>query len=75
MFVYNPQFHFDQSKIRSHIRLCEGQMKAIDVLSKQLDVSNDLDVEIDELYMVFQVSLLTKFYFQAKLFAPLCFSL
>ncbi|KAJ6810417.1 cactin isoform X2 [Iris pallida] len=48
------EFHFDQSKIRSHIRLREGRMKPIDVLSKNLNVSDDFDIEIDEPYMVFK---------------------
>ncbi|OAY42808.1 cactin [Manihot esculenta] len=48
------EFHFDQSKIRSHIRLQEGRMKPIDVLSKHLNVSDDLDIEINEPYMVFK---------------------
>ena len=49
------QFHFDQSKIRSQIRLREGRMKPIDVLSKNLNVSDDFDIEIDEPYTVFEV--------------------
>lgn len=53
--IFYLQFHFDQSKIRSHIRLQEGRMKPIDVLSKHLNVSDDLDIEINEPYMVFKV--------------------
>ncbi|KAJ6797638.1 cactin isoform X2 [Iris pallida] len=48
------EFHFDQSKIRSHIRLREGRMKSIDILSKNLNVSDDFDIEINEPYMVFK---------------------
>lgn len=48
------EFHFDQSKIRSEIRLREGRTKPIDVLSKHLNGSNDFDVEINEPYMVFK---------------------
>ncbi|KDP29219.1 hypothetical protein JCGZ_16608 [Jatropha curcas] len=48
------EFHFDQSKIRSRIRLCEGRVKPIDILSKHLNVSDDLDIEINEPYMVFK---------------------
>lgn len=50
------QFHFDQSKARSEIRLREGRIKPIDILSKHLDPSDDFDIEIDEPYLVFQVS-------------------
>lgn len=49
------QFHFDQSKFRSEIRLREGRTKPIDVLSKQLNPSDDFDIEINEPYMVFKV--------------------
>ena len=48
------QFHFDQSKARSEIRLREGRIKPIDILSKHLDPSDDFDIEIDEPYLVFQ---------------------
>ncbi|XP_038702255.1 cactin-like isoform X2 [Tripterygium wilfordii] len=48
------EFHFDQSKVRSEIRLREGRTKPIDVLSKQLNGSDDLDIEINEPYMVFK---------------------
>ncbi|KAF2289812.1 hypothetical protein GH714_038722 [Hevea brasiliensis] len=51
------EFHFDQSKIRSCIRLQEGRMKPIDILSKHLNVSDDLDIEINEPYMVFKALL------------------
>ncbi|CAA6672344.1 unnamed protein product [Spirodela intermedia] len=43
-------FHFEQSKIRSEIRLREGRTKPIDILSKNLNVSDDFDVEINEPY-------------------------
>ncbi|XP_078432776.1 cactus-binding carboxy-terminal, cactin [Wolffia australiana] len=48
------EFHFEQSKIRSEIRLREGRTKPIDILSKNLNVSDDFDVEIDEPYTVFK---------------------
>ncbi|GAB2300639.1 hypothetical protein Dimus_034674 [Dionaea muscipula] len=48
------EFHFDQSKIRSRIRLWEGRTKPIDVLTKYLDESDEFDVELDEPYMVFK---------------------
>ncbi|KAK9124022.1 hypothetical protein Sjap_013624 [Stephania japonica] len=48
------EFHFDQSKVRSDIRLREGRTKPIDILSKHLNVSDDFDIEINEPYMVFQ---------------------
>ncbi|KAM1097131.1 hypothetical protein ACFX19_014826 [Malus domestica] len=47
------EFHFDQSKVRSEIRLREGRIKPIDVLSKHLNGSDDFEIEIDEPYMVF----------------------
>lgn len=50
------QFHFDQSKVRSEIRLREGRIKPIDVLSKHLEPSDEFDIEIEEPYMVFKVS-------------------
>ncbi|KAI3724031.1 hypothetical protein L2E82_35795 [Cichorium intybus] len=48
------EFHFDQSKVRSGIRLREGRIKPIDVLSKHLNPSDEFDVEIEEPYMVFK---------------------
>ncbi|KAE8098428.1 hypothetical protein FH972_016494 [Carpinus fangiana] len=48
------EFHFDQSKVRSEIRLREGRTKPIDVLYKQLNGSDDFDIEINEPYMVFK---------------------
>ncbi|KAL4179668.1 hypothetical protein AMTRI_Chr13g88420 [Amborella trichopoda] len=48
------EFHFDQSKIRSQIRLREGRTKPIDILSKNLNCSDDFDIEINEPYMVFK---------------------
>ncbi|KAL5545984.1 hypothetical protein UlMin_005671 [Ulmus minor] len=48
------EFHFDQSKVRSEIRLREGRMKPIDILSKQLNGSDDFDIEVNEPYMVFK---------------------
>jgi hypothetical protein len=51
------QFHFDQSKFRSEIRLREGRAKPIDILTKHLDGSDDLDIEINEPYAVFKVNI------------------
>ncbi|XP_039130728.1 cactin [Dioscorea cayenensis subsp. rotundata] len=48
------EFHFDQSKVRSEIRLREGRTKPIDILSNNLNGSFDLDIEINEPYMVFK---------------------
>ncbi|XP_057983115.1 splicing factor Cactin [Malania oleifera] len=48
------EFHFGQSKIRSEIRLREGRVKPIDILSKHLNGSDDFDIEINEPYMVFK---------------------
>ncbi|KAH9624041.1 hypothetical protein KSS87_008963 [Heliosperma pusillum] len=48
------EFHFDQSKVRSKIRLREGRMKPIDVLTTYLDETDEFDVELDEPYMVFK---------------------
>uniref|UniRef100_A0A2N9FL50 Splicing factor Cactin n=1 Tax=Fagus sylvatica TaxID=28930 RepID=A0A2N9FL50_FAGSY len=48
------EFHFDQSKMRSEIRLREGRIKPIDVLSKHLNGSDDFDIEINEPYIVFK---------------------
>ncbi|XP_057463646.1 splicing factor Cactin [Actinidia eriantha] len=48
------EFHFDQSKFRSEIRVREGRTKPIDILSKQLNPSDDFDIEINEPYMVFR---------------------
>ena len=53
--MFNLQFHFDQSKVRSEIRLREGRAKPIDILSKHLNGSDDLDIELNEPYMVFKV--------------------
>ncbi|XVE96546.1 hypothetical protein REPUB_Repub02eG0231900 [Reevesia pubescens] len=48
------EFYFDQSKVRSEIRLREGCMKPIDVLSKHLNNSDDMDIDLNEPYMVFK---------------------
>ncbi|KAF7804369.1 cactin-like isoform X1 [Senna tora] len=48
------EFHFDQSKVRSEIRLREGRARPIDILTKHLSGSDDLDIEINEPYMVFK---------------------
>ncbi|GJT77191.1 cactin-like protein isoform X1 [Tanacetum coccineum] len=51
---YLDVFHFDQSKVRSEIRLREGRIKPIDILSKHLDPSDEFDIDIEEPYMVFK---------------------
>lgn len=56
--MFYVQFHFDQSKIRSEIRMREGRMKPIDILTKHLDPVDDLDIEINEPYKVFKVSVM-----------------
>lgn len=56
--MFYVQFHFDQSKTRSEIRLREGRMKPIDILTKHLDPVDDLDIEINEPYNVFKVSVM-----------------
>lgn len=48
------EFHFDQSKIRSEIRLREGRTKPIDILTKHLDPADDFEIEINEPYLVFK---------------------
>lgn len=48
------EFHFDQSKIRSEIRVRDGRSKPIDILSKQLNGSDDFDIVINEPYTVFK---------------------
>ncbi|KAL8536103.1 hypothetical protein ACS0TY_011656 [Phlomoides rotata] len=48
------EFHFDQSKIRSEIRLREGRTKPIDILTKHLDPPDDGEIEVDEPYTVFR---------------------
>ncbi|KAG6435400.1 hypothetical protein SASPL_100273 [Salvia splendens] len=48
------KFHFDQGKIRSEIRLREGRMKPIDILTKHLDHSDDFEIDINEPYLVFK---------------------
>ncbi|KAG9445930.1 hypothetical protein H6P81_012058 [Aristolochia fimbriata] len=48
------EFHFDQSKVRSELRLRDGRVKPIDVLSKNLNGSDEFDIEINEPYMVFK---------------------
>lgn len=53
--VFYLQFHFDQSKIRSEIRLREGRTKPIDILTKHLDPADDFEIEINEPYLVFKV--------------------
>ncbi|XP_051177692.1 splicing factor Cactin [Lolium perenne] len=48
------EFHFDQSKFRSEIRLREGRTKPIDVLLKNLNFADEFDVELNEPYLVFK---------------------
>ncbi|KAJ8533896.1 hypothetical protein K7X08_007220 [Anisodus acutangulus] len=48
------EFHFDQSKVRTEIRLKQGRVKPIDVLIKQLEPNGEFDVEINEPYVVFK---------------------
>lgn len=48
------EFHFEQSKVRSDIRLREGRAKPIDVLSKNLNLSDDFDVEVSEPYKIYR---------------------
>eukprot|EP00249_Psilotum_nudum_P018086 c26632_g1_i1 orf=477-2498(-) len=48
------EFHFQQSKVRSEIRLREGRSKPIDILSKNLNLSDDFDVEINEPYKIYK---------------------
>ncbi|XP_059296461.1 splicing factor Cactin-like [Lycium ferocissimum] len=48
------EFHFDQSKVRTEIRLKQGRVKPIDVLIKQLEPNGEFDVEIEEPYVVFK---------------------
>jgi len=57
-FSFGVQFHFDQSKVRSEIRLREGCTKPIDVLLKNLNFSDEFDIELNEPYLVFKVSIL-----------------
>ncbi|KAG0466213.1 hypothetical protein HPP92_017793 [Vanilla planifolia] len=48
------EFHFDQSKVRSQIRIRDGRVKPIDVLAKNLNCTDDFDIEINEPYVVFK---------------------
>ncbi|KAJ0963232.1 hypothetical protein J5N97_028354 [Dioscorea zingiberensis] len=48
------EFHFDQSKVRSEIRLREGRKRPIDILLNSLNGSFDFDIEINEPYLVFK---------------------
>jgi hypothetical protein len=41
--------------VRSEIRLKDGRAKPIDVLSKNLNLSDDFDVEINEPYKIYKV--------------------
>lgn len=49
------QFHFDQSKVRSEIRLREGRARPIDILTKTLNSSEEFDFDLNEPYIVFKV--------------------
>lgn len=73
IYLLDLQFHFDQSKVRSEIRLREGRLKPIDVLCKHLDGSDDLDIELSEPYMVFKV--LTKIMLNCKTISCLVMNL
>uniref|UniRef100_A0A804PGT3 Splicing factor cactin central domain-containing protein n=1 Tax=Zea mays TaxID=4577 RepID=A0A804PGT3_MAIZE len=48
-------FHFDQSKVKSEIRLREGRTKPIDVLLKNLNFSDEFDIELNDPYLVFKL--------------------
>jgi hypothetical protein len=48
------EFHFEQSKVRSEIRLREGRAKPIDVLSKNLNLSEDFDPDFGEPYKIYK---------------------
>ncbi|KZV41090.1 cactin [Dorcoceras hygrometricum] len=48
------EFHFEQSKFRSEIRIREGRNKPIDILTKHLEPSDDFEIELNEPYMVFK---------------------
>lgn len=48
------EFHFEQSKVRSDIRLREGRAKPIDILSKNLNLSEDFDVDVSEPYKIYR---------------------
>ena len=49
------EFSYDQSKIRSEMRLRQGLAKPIDVLYKQLyGLKDDMNIELSEPYMVFK---------------------
>lgn len=52
------EFHFNQSKVRSEIRLREGRTRLIDILIKHLNPLDDLDIEINEPYMIFKVNII-----------------
>ncbi|XP_042421272.1 cactin-like [Zingiber officinale] len=48
------EFHFDQSKVRSEIRLREGRARPIDMLTKTLNSSEEFDFDLNEPYIVFK---------------------
>ncbi|KAF7801429.1 Cactus-binding domain, C-terminal, Cactin, central region [Senna tora] len=48
------EFCYHQSKTRSEIRLREGRPKPIDILTKHLNGSDDIDIQINEPYMIFK---------------------
>ncbi|CAI7909025.1 unnamed protein product, partial [Closterium sp. NIES-53] len=48
------EFHFEQSRVRSEIRLREGRAKPIDVLARNLTLSGDFDIEVNEPYKIFK---------------------
>eukprot|EP00299_Pterocystis_sp_00344_P019318 c9597_g1_i1.p1 GENE.c9597_g1_i1~~c9597_g1_i1.p1 ORF type:complete len:610 (-),score=174.12 c9597_g1_i1:31-1755(-) len=47
------EFHLQQAKIRSEIRLRENRAKPIDILAKNLELSDEFDLEINEPYKIF----------------------
>ena len=49
------QFNYEQSKLRSEIRVKEGRAKPIDILAQNLNLTEDFDVEVNEPYKIFKV--------------------
>lgn len=47
-------FHREQAKLRSEIRLRENRAKPIDILAKNLELSDEFDVEMNEPYKIFR---------------------
>ena len=42
-----PQFHLEQAKLRSKLRIESGRAKPIDLLAKYINSANDEDVDIE----------------------------